>query len=137
MGARRGVVVLAGAAVVAMSLGTGCSAATGAATWTVRPGGGVLVNMVRLTTLTDAATGSTRACGSVISGALAANGDPATLSAGRCTRRSNPLRRSRWPSGWRSTTPPHGSWLNTAEIELSALALQRAEQSPQPRYRDG
>jgi hypothetical protein len=29
------------------------------------------------------------------------------------------------PSGWRSTTPPkHGSWLNIAEIELSALTRQ-------------
>jgi hypothetical protein len=28
------------------------------------------------------------------------------VASGRCTRRSNPPRRSRWPSGWRSTTPP-------------------------------
>lgn len=70
MGVRRGAVVLAGAAVVAISLGASCSAATTATTWTVHPGGGVLLSMVRMTTLTDTATGSTRACGSVGSGVL-------------------------------------------------------------------
>jgi len=39
-------------------------------------------------------------------------------------RRSSRPRRSRWPNVWRSTTPKHGSWLNIAEIELSALTRQ-------------
>lgn len=34
-------------------------------------------------------------------------------------------KRAVWPSDWKSTTPPkHGSWLNIAEIELSALNNQ-------------
>ena len=29
-----------------------------------------------------------------------------------------------WPSDWNNYTPKHGSWLNIAEIELSALSGQ-------------
>jgi DDE superfamily endonuclease len=48
-----------------------------------------------------------------------------THASPRSTRPSRPTRPSPSPSAWRSTTPPkHGSWLNIAEIELSALSRQ-------------
>ena len=46
-----------------------------------------------------------------------------------CTRRSRQPRPSGWPTNCRSTTPPStGSWLNLAEIELSALSGQCLDQ---------
>ncbi len=56
-----GVVVLAGAAVLAACLGAGSPAAATATTWTVRPGGPVTAKAGK-TTLTDTRNGSTLKC---------------------------------------------------------------------------
>ena len=41
-----------------------------------------------------------------------------------CTKLLSRTRPAAWPSGYGFNTPKHGSWLNVAEIELSALSRQ-------------